>query len=105
MKMEGSALNGLSVVATRPVVGPMVVGLLCCPSRNLSSAGLLVPMGPHVNDLLSRAVIRRVASPTVDAKTVARWGHPEDQGMACGSMELMRNQLKNLRPLTILLTT
>jgi hypothetical protein len=33
MKMEVSALNGLSVVAIRPVVVPTAVGL-CCPNPN-----------------------------------------------------------------------
>jgi len=62
--MEGSAPNGPSVGATRPVAGPMVVGL-CCPNRNSSSAELLAPMAPHVNDMPSGAVIRPVVSPTV----------------------------------------
>jgi len=99
MKMEGSALNGLLVVAIRRVVGHMVVGL-CCPSRNLSSAGLLALMGPHVSDLPSRAAIRRVVWPTVGARRVGRSALPQDPGMGCGSMEVMRDEPKNSHPLT-----
>ena len=98
--MGDRALNGPFVVATHRAVGPTVARLYCL-SRNSSSAGLLVPMGPHVNDMPSGAVIRRVVSPTVGARTAGSLEHPEDPGMACGSMELMRDKPKNSQPLTI----